>query len=133
MRKRQRYDVTKGIVAHGIMLLNILALPVLGLVKIRLERNILSILISVVMMYFVGMYCNLIFTVIGSADMAYDVNSMFLLHSPFPGLDFLTYPTVALIAVVFYLILFIICEQFKYRRGERWYNRLSARFKGETV
>ena len=41
---------------------------------------------------------------------AYDVNSMFLIHSPFEGLDFLTYPVIALIAVPIYFTVFVICD-----------------------
>ena len=42
--KLLNYDVTKGIVAHAIMLMNVLLLPVFGLVKIKLERNNLHFL-----------------------------------------------------------------------------------------
>ncbi len=122
------YDITKGIVAHAIMLLNVLALPVLGFVKIKFERNLLNIVISIVMMYCVGLYCNLLFAVIASPEAAYNVNSMFILHSPFPNVEFLTYPTVALAAFVFYFILFLICEFFAYKKGNRWYNRLNKYF-----
>ncbi len=118
------YDVTKGIVAHAMMLLNVLALPVFGLVKIRLERNLLNIVISIVMMYLVGLYCNLIFTVISSPETAYNVNSMFISHSPFPDVEFLTYPTVALAALCLYFVLFAICEFFAYGKGARWYSRI---------
>lgn len=118
------YDVTKGIVAHAIMLLNVLALPVLGFTKIKLERNIIHILISIVMMYLIGQYCNLVFTVIGSDKMAYDVNSMFIIHSPFEGVNFLTYPIITSIAFIIYFGVFFILEFIMYKKGNRWYNRL---------
>ena len=118
------YDVTKGIVAHAIMLLNVLALPVLGFTKIKLERNLFHILISIVMMYVIGLYCNLVIRVLGSAEFAYHVNSMFILHSPFEGIDFLTYPVIALVAFIIYFIVFFICELIVYKKGNRWYNRI---------
>ena len=118
------YDVTKGIVAHAIMLLNVLALPVLGFTKIKLERNLFHILISIVMMYVIGLYCNLVIRVLGSAEFAYHVNSMFILHSPFEGIDFLTYPVIALVAFIIYFIVFLICELIVYKKGNRWYNRI---------
>ncbi len=120
----RNYDVTKGIVAHAMMLLNVLALPVLGLVQVKLERNLWHIFLSTVMMYAIGLYCNLVFTVIGSAELAYSVNSMFLLHSPFPEAPFLRYPLIALTAMVFYFLLLAACELFAYQKENRWYHRL---------
>jgi hypothetical protein len=72
----------------------------------------ISIIISVVMMGVVGTYCNLLFRVIGSEALAYEVNSMFLIHSPFDGVGFLTYPVIALIAIPIYLAIFVICAFF---------------------
>jgi len=119
------YDVTKGIVAHATMLFNVLLIPIFGHVKISFFKNLAHIVISVVMMLAIGMYCNLIFRTLVSDELAYEVNSMFLLHSPFEGVDFLTYPTIAGIAVVFYAIVFFICELFAYENGNRFYNRIS--------
>ena len=59
-----------------------------------------------------------------SREAAYDVNSMFLLHSPFEGVGFLTYPVIALIAIPLYLGLFTVCELFAYKKGDRYYNRI---------
>ncbi len=126
------YDVTKGIVAHAIMLLNVLALPTLGLVKIRLEKNLLNIFGSIVMMYFVGLYCNLLFTVISSAETAYNVNSMFIIHSPFPEIEFLRYPIISLCAIIIYSLIFHIAELFVFKKGGRWYNRMSKYFKDKS-
>lgn len=123
------YDVTKGIIAHAIMLLNVVLLPLFGRVKIKLEKNIVHILISVVMMYVIGVYCNLVFETLVSAKMAYNVNSMFILHSPFDGVEFLTYPIISVIAIVFYFVLFAILELFIYKKGERFYNRIMNKFK----
>ncbi|MCQ2556051.1 MAG: hypothetical protein MJ149_01835, partial [Clostridia bacterium] len=123
------YDVTKGIVAHAIMLFNVVLLPTLGFFKLDLPRNMLNIAISIVMMFVVGLYCNLVFSVVGSEQMAYNVNSMFILHSPFEGAEFLTYPTIAGIAIVGYFLIFLIAEFVVYRRGNRWYNRLGKKNK----
>ena len=123
------YDVTKGILAHAAMLLNVLTLSVLGFIKIRLEKNLLHILISIIMMFVIGLYCNLLITVIGSEEFAYNVNSMFLIHSPFEAVPFLTYPLISLVAFVLYFITFAICEMFVYKKGSRWYNRLLKQLK----
>ena len=96
------YDVTKGIVAHATMLFNVLILPVFGFVKIKLERNLYHIILSVVMMLFIGLYCNLLIEVIADSDYAYHVNSMFLIHSPFEAVPFLTYPLISLVAFLLY-------------------------------
>ncbi len=126
------YDITKGTVSHAVMLLNILALPVLGCVKIKFEKNLLNISASVIMMYGIGLYCNLLFTVLSSSETAYNVNSMFILHSPFPQLSFLKYPIIASLAVVLYSVLFHICELIAYKKGDRWYNRASRYFRPKS-
>jgi hypothetical protein len=125
------YDVVKGIVAHAIMLLNVLLLPLFNRIKIKLERNMLHILISVIMMYAIGAYCNLMFETLVSYDKAYNVNSMFILHSPFEGVEFLTYPIIGVMAIGFYFIVFAIAEMFAYKRGDRFYNRIVNCFKNK--
>ncbi len=123
------YDIVKSIVAHATLLFNILLLPIFGYIKVDIRRNMLNILISIFVMYVIGLYCNLVFQVLASAEAAYDVNSMFILHSPFDGLDFLTYPVIALIAIPIYFGLFCVCELFVYEKGARFYNRIYNRCK----
>ena len=118
------YDIVKSIAAHATLLLNVLLLPLFGHIKINFNRCMRSMVISVLMMYAVGLYCNLVFKVIASPEMAYDVNSMFIIHSPFEGVSFLTYPVIACVALVLYFILFTVCELFIYEKGERWFNKI---------
>lgn len=117
------FDVTKGIFSHAFMLLNVLLLPVLGYIRIDLPKNYGNILISMVMMFFVGCYCNLVVEVLSSKGFALLVNSMFLLTSPFEGVPFLKYPLICAIAAFVYFIVFNICELFAYKKGNRWYSR----------
>ena len=74
-------------------------------------------------MLIVGAYCNLVFSALVSYETAYNVNSMFLIHSPFDGVEFLTYPVIALTAIPLYFIIFAVCELFAYEKGNRFYNR----------
>lgn len=104
------YENVKSITAHATLLFNVLLLPVFGYIKIDMKRNMTNIIISIFLMGAIGCYCNLVFHALASAEAAYDVNSMFLIHSPFEGLDFLTYPVIALIAVPVYFALFAICN-----------------------
>ncbi len=117
------YEVTKSIVAHATLLFNILLIAAFGHIKINLPKNMLHILISVILMWGIGLYCNKLFEVLVSAEEAYSVNSMFLLHSPFDGVPFLTYPTIAGCALVLYFLLFSVCELFAYPKGNRWFRR----------
>ena len=117
------FDVTKGILAHATLLFNVLLLPVFGFVKIDLKQNITHIAISILAMLVIGCYCNLLFGVLVSQEMAYQVNSMFLIHSPFDGMPFLTYPVIALIALPIDFAIFAVCELFAYEKGNRFYNR----------
>ena len=103
------YENIKSIAAHATLLFNVLLLPIFGYIKIDIKRNITSIIISIFVMAAIGCYCNLVFRALVSEAAAYDVNSMFLLHSPFEGLDFLTYPVIALIAVPIYFAVFLVC------------------------
>ena len=123
------FNITKSVAAHGTLLFNILLLPLFGYVKVDMRRNMKNILRSIVMMLVTGLYCNLLFGVLVSAEAAYDVNSMFLIHSPFEGVEFLTYPIIALIAIPLYFGLFTVCELFAYKKGERYYDRLARYLK----
>jgi hypothetical protein len=118
------YDVTKSIVAHATLLFNVLLIPAFGHLRPSFSRNMLSIAASVVVMYVIGLYCNLVFRVLVSAEMAYEVNSMFILHSPFEGVKFLRYPFIAAMALIIYFIIFTVCDIVRMPRGCRWYNRL---------
>lgn len=117
------YENFKSITAHATLLFNILLLPLFGYIKIDVKRNIISISISILAMAVIGGYCNLVFHALVSEAAAYDVNSMFLLHSPFEGLDFLTYPVIALIAIPTYFAVFVVCDLCAHKRGERFYDK----------
>lgn len=116
------YEVTKSIVAHATLLFNLLLIPVFGLLRPEFFRNLRNIFLSVVAMYAIGLYCNLIFEVLVSPEAAYDVNSMFILHSPFEGVPFLRYPLIAAVGLLVYLIVFTVCDVILMPRGGRWYN-----------
>ena len=118
------FDITKGIVSHASLLFNVLLLPVFGKIKINLPKNMKNIAISVVVMYLIGLYCNLLFEVLVSAEMAYQVNSMFIIHSPFDGVPFLKYPIIAAAAMVIYFILFNLCELIAHKKDERWFDKI---------
>ena len=121
------YENVKSIGAHATLLFNVLLLCVFGYVKIDVKRNMVNILISVLKMAIIGAYCNLLFTVLASREAAYDVNSMFLIHSPFPGVDFLIYPVIALIAIPIYLAVFVACDFFANKKGERFIDKIVKR------
>ena len=121
------YANVKSIAAHATRLFNVLLLPLFGHVKIDVVRNLKNIVASILMMAVIGGYCNLVFYALASAAEAYDVNSMFLIHSPFDGLPFLTYPVIALIAIPIYFAVFVICDLCAHKKGERFYNKLRHR------
>ena len=118
------FEVTKSIVAHATLLFNLLLIPVFGLLRPDFKRNMNNITISVVAMYIIGLYCNLVFEVLVGAQRAYDINSMFLIHSPFEGVAFLRYPLISIVALMLYFALFIVCDIIRMPRGARWFNRV---------
>lgn len=117
------YENFKSITAHATLLFNILLLPIFGYIKIDVKRNITNIIISIFVMAVIGGYCNLVYRALVSEAAAYDVNSMFLMHSPFEGVEFLTYPVISLIAVPIYFAVFVICDLCVHKRGKRFYNK----------
>ena len=118
------YENFKSITAHATLLFNILLLPIFGYIKIDVKRNIINIIISIFVMAAIGSYCNLVFHALISEAAAYDVNSMFLIHSPFEGLDFLTYPVISLIVIPIYFAIFVICDLCAHKKGQRFYNKV---------
>ena len=118
------YENFKSITAHATLLFNILLLPLFGYIKIDVKRNITNIIISIFVMAVIGGYCNLIFHALVSEAAAYDVNSMFLIHSPFGGVEFLTYPVIALIAAPVYFGIFVVCDLCAHKEGERFYDKI---------
>ena len=121
------YENVKSIAAHATLLFNILLLPIFGYIKIDVKRNMTNIIISIFVMAAIGCYCNLVFHTLASEAAAYDVNSMFLIHSPFDGLDFLIYPVISLIAIPIYFAVFVICDSCVHKKGERFYNKIKKR------
>ena len=117
------YENVKSIGAHATLLFNVLLLPIFGYIKIDVKRNMTNIIASIFVMAAIGGYCNLVFCALSSADAAYDVNSMFLIHSPFDGVDFLTYPVISLMALPIYFTVFVICDLCVHKKGERFYNK----------
>ena len=112
------YENVKSIGAHATLLFNVLLVQVFGYTNTDVKRNMKSILISIVMMAVVGGYCNILLYAIGSWDLAYYHNSMFLIHSPFDGVRFLTYPIIVLIAIPIYLAVFTICDVCARKRAQ---------------
>ena len=118
------YENFKSITAHATLLFNILLLPIFGYIKIDVKRNMINIIISIFVMAAIGCYCNLVFHALVSKAAAYDINSMFLIHSPFEGLDFLTYPVISLIVIPIYFAIFVICDLCAHKKGQRFYNKV---------
>jgi hypothetical protein len=105
--------------------------PVLNLLRPSFFRNMRNMLISVLVMYAVGIYCNVAFEALVSPEAAYDVNSMFIIHSPFEGVSFLRYPIIAVVGLLIYLVIFTVCDAINMPRGQRWFNRLGAAVRGK--
>jgi hypothetical protein len=122
------YEVTKSILAHATLLFNVLLIPVLGLLRPSFFRNMRNMVLSVIAMCLIGLYCNLVFEVLVSYEKAYDVNSMFIIHSPFSDIPFLRYPVIASLGLVFYFAVFTVCDIMKAPRGQRWFNRARGVF-----
>ena len=118
------YEITKSIVAHATLLFNVLLLPLFGRVRFRFLGNMINMAISVFAMFVIGHYCNLVFRVLVSDEKAYDVNSMFLIHSPFDGVSFMIYPVIAGIGLLLYCALFLALDTVKIEKGDRFIDKV---------
>ena len=123
------FEVTKSIVAHATLLFNVMLIPVFRHVRPDFTRNMRNMTISVLGMYVIGVYCNLVLSALASPELAYEKNSMFILHSPFEALPFLRYPIIAVAGLVIYFIIFTVCDMVKKPQGERWFDKAAALFK----
>ena len=123
------YEVTKSIIAHATLLFNVMLIPTFGLLRTDFLRNMKNMVISVIGMYVIGLYCNLVLSALSSAEFAYYKNSMFISHSPFDGLPFLRYPVIAVAALIIYLMIFTVCDAVKSPRGSRWYDLAVAKLR----
>lgn len=121
------YENVKSIVTHAIMLFNVLLIALFGYIKVNVIKNISNIIISIIIMALIGGYCTITLWALRSKEFAYYKNSMFLLHSPFDGLDFLTYPIIVLIAIPIYFLLFVACDICLHKKGERFIDKLRAK------
>lgn len=117
------FDVLKATLSHCFLLLNILALPTFKKVKIDLPVNIINIVISIIMLFVLGCYCNLVVSVFGGTDYANTVNSMFILHTPFENIKFLTFGPISIATIILYFGVFSLLELIKYPKENRWYKR----------
>ena len=126
------YENVKSIVSHATLLFNVLLLVIFKYVKVNVIGNITNIIISVVEMAILGGYCTLALWALRSKEFAFYKNSMFLLHSPFEGLDFLTYPIIVLIAIPIYFAVFVICDLIAHKQGERFFDKIRAKRRGKS-
>ena len=120
------YANVKSIGAHATLLFNVLLLRTFNYVRIDVKRNVTNIIISILAMAAIGAYCNLVFSVLASKEIAYEVNSMFLIHSPFEDVDFLIYPVIALIAIPIYFSVFVICDFCVKKKGNRKHDEIKG-------
>ena len=118
------YEVVKSILSHATLLFNILLIPVLGYLRPRFGRNMLNLVIAIASMCLIGLYCNLTLEVLVSYEKALDMNSMFLLQTPFAPMPFLRGQIIAPVAIVLYFILFTVVDVIRLPRGERWFNKV---------
>lgn len=120
------YDITKGILAHGTMFFNVIAMAIFGYTKIDLPNNMIRFTASAVMLGVIGLHDSAIIYAFSGKDYMNVVNPMFMLHSPFEGVDFLVFPIIAIIAIVLVFALLVILEAIKYRNDKDniWYKRI---------
>ena len=118
------YEVVKSILSHATLLFNVLLIPVLGYLRPRFGRNVLNLTLAIASMCLIGLYCNLTLEVLVSYEKALDMNSMFLLQTPFAPMPFLRGQIIAPVAALLYFILFAVLDIIRLPRGERWFDKI---------
>lgn len=120
----KNYDIYKSCVAHAFMILNILLIPALGYFKLDTLKNTLRTTIGVAIMGLDGLLCSLITLVVGGESKMEGYNAMFLFRTPIDGLNIVKFHIVMPIFIVILFGILTLIELFKYKEGERWWNRI---------
>lgn len=107
------WDIYKSVVAHSIMIFNLLCIPTLGFFKLEPVKNLIRTAIGVGVMAIDGLYCSVVAFYVGGKEMVKIWNAMFLWTTPIPGLEIVRFYIVmpmflALLAGVLFLTDYLI-------------------------
>lgn len=119
------YDIYKSCIAHAFMIVNILVIPGFGYFKLDTLKNMSRTALGVLLMGVVGLVDSFLILILKGPESVINDNPMFLFRSPLG--DSLWFVIFIIIMPLFLLLLFIvltIVELFKFKRGNRWWNRV---------
>ena len=114
------YHILKGLLSHITMLIGCIYLLTGKYVKIGM-KNIIPVSIGYALMIIHG-YALIALFKIYNIDTP---NIMFLMESPFPEYPFISIWSIGLVAFVLLFTFLHIYECIKYKKEDRWYNKIS--------
>lgn len=117
------FNILKGLMSHTTMVFCCLYLIVMDYMKIRVISNLFSCFCGLVFFVVDGIIINTLF----AAFKLPEVNSMYLLHKPFPDIPFLNFFTIGIIGLFIGFIFCFIYEMIALKSNERWYYKLKHR------
>lgn len=110
--------VFKGLLSHSTLLLGCIYLPVGKFIKIRVA-NVISVTIGLCFFLVEGAFVNALYAICGLPE----VNAMYLLHSPYPSLPWLSPLLMGAVGVAL-LFVGLALYELSFPKEERWYTKL---------
>lgn len=116
------WSVFKGLLSHSTLLIGCIYMRVGNFMQIRVA-NTLSVAIGLILFILDGLFANWLYKVCGLPE----VNAMYLLHSPFPSMPWLS---PMLMGAVGLSVLFagLAIYELQFPKEERWYSKLKNKY-----
>ncbi len=116
------WEVLKGLLSHSTLLIGCMYMRVGNFMRIRVA-NTVSVALGLLLFIADGVFANWLYKVCGLPE----VNAMYLLHSPFPSMPWLS---PMLMGVVGLSVLFagLAIYELHFPEEERWYSKLRNKF-----
>lgn len=120
------WSVFKGLLSHSTLLLGCIYMRVGGFMKIRVF-NVVSVAAGLLLFLLDGVFANWLYAVCGLPE----VNAMYLLHSPYPSMPWLS-PLLMGAVGVSVLFIGLALYELSFPKEERWYCKLKYTI-GNTI
>ena len=115
------WDILKGLLSHSTLLIGCIYMRVTGYIKLRVF-NVLSCAVGLSLFIVDGLFANWLYAVCGLPE----VNAMYLLHSPFPSMPWLSPMLMGLVGLSL-LFVGLALYELSFPEEERWYHKLKIK------
>jgi hypothetical protein len=113
------FEILKGLLSHTLLIIGCFYLFSGGFIKIRV-KNVLSVFVGMLVLLADGYLINWLFSIFSLPE----VNSMYLLHVPFPELPWLNTFSIGAMGLGLVFLITAFYELLFLKKGERWTDTL---------